>query len=235
MPKTPIKSKKEDSIDWDAAISGAVVHAVTRTKLKPQPSKKKSCKAQDLHYLKEQPITGNVHKLLPVDNTVDGILLDKNSLGDNRGSTHIWTQTELDFLVKYLSGKYSIDNAMKSAGYSGLPISSRYDKARKLVKAYVSGTEDKANIFRDVGLSEAEVAKSIKDLTENARSEQVKLNALALAAKCLRLTDEPERTHQGVTINIITHPGGQQQGAPDRPASTQVSIMPTSKPLQITR
>jgi hypothetical protein len=79
--------------------------------------------------------------------------------------------------------------------------------------------------------------KNIKYLAENAKSEMVKLNALTLAAKCLRLTQEPEQTHQGVNIiiNTVSVVTSGSQCAPQRPKTTIQGEPLSPKTLQITQ
>jgi len=240
MPKKPT-SKPTDDIDWDAAISGAAVKAVTQSRSISRRKKKPSHpipQAQDLHLLQRTNslVTSN-SKSIPGDDILQ-VLSSNYDLGDKSQDADQLTHQEINFLILYLSGSHTIDSAMKSAGYANLSQPQRYRLAKKVVKAYARGTEDKANIFRDAGLSEVEVAQNIKKLAETARSEQVKLNALALAAKCLRLTDEPERTHHGVriNINIMQAPAQPHPGPPDRPTvSIHQQQVSTSKPLQITK
>ena len=118
--------------------------------------------------------------------------------------------------------------------------------AKKIIKKYEVGTEDKREIFRDVGLGESQVAKNVKELCEQDRSMPVKLGANKLAAECLRLTQEPAQTHQGVQIVINCGPAAPGALPPGQVAPAQViingqeeaSVLPTrppSKPLQITK
>ena len=97
--------------------------------------------------------------------------------------------------------------------------------------------EDKRKIFRDIGFGEARIAKGIMQLAQEAKSEMVRLNAHQLAARCTRMLEEPQASHQGVNIiiNCGTEPAG-GPGAPARPVNVLVqgSDLP-AKPLQITK
>jgi len=238
MSKRPSKAQTHDVVDWDAAITGAAVRAVTQSRSVSRRKRKDPKPAQKLHYLDKSTSGDNPNNVVYSGSVVSSDSLENVGIGDKGSRDFPFSPEDLQFLVNYLGKGMTIDKAMVSAGYAYLPQTTRYDKARKVVKAYAAGTEDKANIFRDVGLSEVEVAQNIKKLIESSRSDQVKLNALALAAKCLRLTDEPEHTHQGVRINIYTGGAAAAQGAapPERMGVTiNTQIVHTDKPLQITK
>jgi hypothetical protein len=242
MSKTPTRSTKPDEVDWDAAISGAVVKAVTQSRAnnrrrQPKKASEKPVKARDVHNYREPDYNQSKNNQI-IPNDVVSYDYSSTGYGDNKAETSLLNAQELAFLSAYLKGGISIDKAMISAGYAHFSQQHRYEIARKVVKAYARGTEDRANILRDIGLSEVEVAHSLKQMIDSARSEQVKLNALALAAKCLRLTDEPVSTHQGVSIHIHygQQQGGQQGSAPERQPSVHVNTqINTTKAIQITR
>ena len=144
---------------------------------------------------------------------------------------------EINFLEYYLAGGESIDSAMIKAGYGDFTKDWRYKVSQKIIIKYEAQTEDKRKIFREIGFGEARIAKGIMELAQKAKSEMVRLNAHQLAAKCLRLCDEPQASHQGVNIiiNCGTEPSG-GPGAPARPVnvSIQGEALP-AKPLQITK
>ena len=147
------------------------------------------------------------------------------------------TLKELAFIQYHFGLGYGIDKSMILAGYTDITKSARYDAAKKIVNKYESQTEDKRQIFRLIGLGESQVASNIKELAQNAKSEMVRLNANALSAKCLRLCDEPERSHQGVNIIINCQPAGPGACAPGRPTEVieQEELPTPTKPLQITK
>jgi hypothetical protein len=220
-------------------VTKTVVRATIRAKTSPGKAKKKvgkPAKPQEPHIMTNNIPGNNTYNRDGSDDLLPGILLGESGLSNDIAKGLPFTNPEIRFLLIYLQGKISIDKAMIAAGYTDIGQRSRYSRATNILKRYTAQTEDARNIFRDVGLSEAQVAINIKELTETAGSEMVRLNANALAAKCLRLNEEPQQTHQGVTINIITHADSDGRAAPDRPG-TQVNtqIIQTTKPLQITR
>jgi hypothetical protein len=153
------------------------------------------------------------------------------------------TLQELKFLEIYLSERITIDNAIIQAGYGNYSKDWRYKLAKKIVIKYERSGGEAAKIFQELGFGQIKVVQGIIDKAENAKSEMVSLNALALAAKCCRMTEEKERTGQGISINIITTvaaPGGPGPG----PIPSQVVIAGVTdedqppaprRPLQITR
>ena len=147
------------------------------------------------------------------------------------------TLKELKFLEIYFVGGETIDSAMIKAGYGEFGIQWRYELAQKIVRKYEAQAEDTRKIFQDIGFGQLTIAQGIKDKALNAKSEMVSLNAYQLAARCTRMLEEPQASHQGVNIiiNCGTEPAG-GPGAPARPVNVLVqgSDLP-SKPLQITK
>ena len=147
------------------------------------------------------------------------------------------TLKELSFLEIYLVGGKTIDQSMILAGYDNVSQYWRYEVAKKIIRKYEAQAQDTRKIFQDIGFGQATIAQGIKDKALNAKSEMVSLNAYQLAARCTRMLEEPQASHQGVNIiiNCGTEPAG-GPGAPARPVNVLVqgSDLPV-KPLQITK
>ena len=147
------------------------------------------------------------------------------------------TAKEMKFLEIFCSGEVSMERAMVLAGYETGHPNSVYYRAHKIIKKYESQTEDTRKIFQDIRFGQLTIAQGIKNKALNAKSEMVSLNAYQLAARCTRMLEEPQASHQGVNIiiNCGTEPAG-GSGAPARPVNVLVqgSDLP-SKPLQITK
>jgi hypothetical protein len=153
------------------------------------------------------------------------------------------TFLEILFNTPRVKGKdrITIDKAMISAGYGEYSQKWRYLLASKIVGKYEAATPEAENILQALGFGKVRAAQELIDKVETAKSEQVSLNALALAIKMHRMIEEIEDKMQGIQINIITQPAApgpdappsgpavviQGQPAPDAPA--------TRKPLQISR
>ena len=147
------------------------------------------------------------------------------------------TLKELSFLEIYFVGGETIDSAMIKAGYGEFGVQWRYELAQKIVRKYEAQAEDTRKIFQDIGFGQLTIAQGIKDKALNAKSEMVSLNAYQLAARCTRMLEEPQASHQGVNIiiNCGTEPAG-SPGAPARPVNVSIQGEPLpAKPLQITK
>ena len=127
---------------------------------------------------------------------------------------------------------------MIAAGYCDLSKDYRYKLANRIVQKYESQAGDHRKIFRAVGLGETAIAMGILNLCKTARSEAVKLNAYALAAKCLGLQHDVIEGVEGITIVIHNPSQAQEQGVKTRLAGahqgTGAPALPI-KPLQITK
>jgi hypothetical protein len=163
------------------------------------------------------------------------------------------TAQELRFLDIYFNSprlkgkdKVTINSAMLSAGYGDFSMTTRYIIARKIVAKYERGAGGAAQVFRDIGFGPVSVARGIASHAENAKSEAVSLNALALAARCQGMTEQREQESTGIIININTGPSPGPGPGPGEanPGRVQVvipgqekdqSLAPPRKPLQITR
>lgn len=152
------------------------------------------------------------------------------------------TLKEINFLELYFAGGYTIEKAIIAAGYQSKNQRFLYRVAAKIVQKYEQQADDARKIFQEIGFGQVKIAQGIKNLAEKAKSEMVRLNALALAAKCCRMTSEPEGSYQGINIIIHTGPAPGEPGQPGQPPPARVVIQggPSSsaaptKPLQIVR
>jgi hypothetical protein len=131
MPKKPAQDQE---IDWDAAVTGAAVKAVTQSRFVSRRKRKKPIQAQELHFLEEKPIISNPNKQITYDKAVESIVVSKSSIENNSPDAHIFTLQELDFLSIYPRGNITIDKAMISACYSQKINFGIYNQARKTLK-----------------------------------------------------------------------------------------------------
>ena len=178
--------------------------------------------------------------LKTIDNPVSEVeKRDENTYNNNdiADLSETLTVKELRFLDFHLLGGENVDKALMQAGYVGYHPHSLYRLGRSIVQKYERQAEDTKKIFQDIGFGQATIAQGIKDKALNAKSEMVSLNAYQLAARCTRMLEEPQASHQGVNIiiNCGTEPAG-GPGAPARPVNVLVqgSDLP-AKPLQITK
>ena len=148
-----------------------------------------------------------------------------------------FTEKELKFIRLYFTGEYKIEDAMKLAGYNSSQDKYLQYVARKILVKYESNGQDHRKIFRAIGLGEIAIAQGILKLATTAKSEMVRLNAWALAAKCLGLQKEVVEGVQGIQIIIKGRdearkpvPGG---GWVNREQSAALLVPP--KTLMITR
>jgi hypothetical protein len=159
------------------------------------------------------------------------------------------TKQELIFLEllfnsprKAWKERITIDKAMLAAGYGGFSQTTRYIIAGKIIRKYERGAAGAAEIFQAINFGMVKVAQGIADKAENAQSEAVSLNALALAARCQGMTEPSEAGRStGVQIIINTGPAPAQEQPQGPPAlvinadgSPATQAIPT-RPLQITR
>jgi hypothetical protein len=132
--------------------------------------------------------------------------------------------------------KITIDKAMILAGYGIFTRDWRYKLAKKIVIKYERAAPDAARIFQDFGFGQVKVAQGIIEKAESARSESVSLSALALAGRCLGMTQPREAA--GTGINIIINTGPSPGPGPVRvviPGGEDQAPAPPRRPLQITR
>ena len=154
------------------------------------------------------------------------------------------TERELKFIELHLAGGYTIENAMKLAGYEGYHLTNLYLIAKKITEKYERQAGDHRDIMRKLGFGEVKVFLLLIDSATNARSELVRLQARIALAKCLGVTKEVMESSQGVTV-IIQGPDACVQvntGQPGQPPTpTQqapyqhpISAIP-GKPIQIVK
>ena len=183
--------------------------------------------------------------------SIDIIPIVDNNLKDLKGSNikDQLTSQELTFLEllfntprKNWKDQISIDKAMLGAGYGGFSQNYRYSIAKKIIKKYERGAGGASQVFQDIGFGQVKVAQGIADKAENANSEAVSLNALALAARCQGMTEPQDQGRStGIVININTGPpAAPAPGGPGAPPAPVVVVGspapgPPRKPLQITR
>jgi hypothetical protein len=153
------------------------------------------------------------------------------------------TLPELKFLELHLVHRLTVPKALRAAKFPNideLGKTALYDLGGKIRKKYESAIQDKREIFRDIGLGESQVALNIKALTESS-SEKIKLGANKLAADCLRLTEQPPPSHQGVNIIINCGPAAPAPLPPGHVPPAQVVVQgevvesEPLKPRQITK
>ena len=178
-----------------------------------------------------------------------GIIEDNPKILESIDIKDKLTQQEITFLELLFNSprkkgdeRLTIDKCMISAGYGDYHINMRYRLAKKIVLKYERATPDAGNILQALGFGKIKAAQHLIDKVENAKSEQVSLNALALALKMLRMIEEKQDNMQGIQINIITQPAPGTAPAPGAPASVVIQGQPGQqpataprKPLQISR
>ncbi len=151
------------------------------------------------------------------------------------------TAKELNFLEYFLSGEYTIEEAMISAGYIGYHQKSLYRISRKIVEKYEEGARGAKEVMRKCGVGEVRVAKKIDGLMDDP-SSRTQLGATELAGRILGMTQEQRGPTQGIQIIINTAPAAAHQGSqPGHPQVIDLTVEerkplpPPSKPLQITK
>lgn len=114
----------------------------------------------------------------------------------------VLTAKELKFLENFISGDLTIEEAMVLAGYGNLSQRYIYQIAQKTIRKYENSGPEAKKVFRDIGFGELSVAKGIKRLAQDGKSEVVQLNAYALAAKCLQMTQEAPALQVGFQVVV---------------------------------
>lgn len=186
-----------------------------------------------------QPIN-NIYIYKKDDDVVSNQVIDIKAHPTSQELTFL----ELLFNTPRVKGdqRHTIDNCMISAGYGNYSQTTRYIIARKIVAKYERLTPDAGKILQALGFGKVKTAQTLIDKIETAKSEQVSLNALALAIKMHRMVEEKEDKMQGIQINIINQAAPAAPGAPPGPApAIVVQGQPAQdehkprKPLQISR
>ena len=101
-----------------------------------------------------------------------------------------FTEREKKFLEFYLSGNITMDNAVQKSGYKSKFQQNRHIIAKRILEKYCQSIQDHKIIFRQIGFSEAKLGLMLLNMAENAKSENVRLQALNLASKCLGMHRE---------------------------------------------
>jgi len=139
------------------------------------------------------------------------------------------TQSEYRFVTLHVHNHIPAKTALILAGYR--EYSERYSQilARKIVAKYEYGTESR-EIFSDLNFGPTEIAAGIKAIALHSPNAQVRLNALALAAKASGMLKDQVESQPGVTIIIK----GRDEAVPGggRPAAMHLENQP--KTMQIT-
>ena len=185
----------------------------------------------------------NDNKLVP-----DSVILDKFEMiqlenkKDSQEKSVIFTEQELTFIRIFLGSDIAMIPAMKLAGYTNFSDQWLLVLGKRLVRRYEEAAPDPAKVFREVGLGEVAVARKVKDLMEKGESQKTQLAAAELAAKCLRITQDPGDNRQGINIIINTAGSGTPASGPGAPSPGQQTVevkvstdRKPLKPLAITR
>lgn len=205
----------------DAALKAfAKARGETQAKAQPNPSPKAQTKphqdkeSQESFVATPVPLPSSTSKSEP---NVDGL-----------------NEQETTFIEILLTGNYTIDNAMKLAGYGGTSQRNRYHIASRIIQKYESGVGDARKIMRATGVGEVAVALKIKELMEDS-SRTIQAKATELAGKYLGMTKETLEIEHGITIVIK---GSDRAPAtpgvpPDRPKAEEPKALPGPTPISI--
>ena len=169
--------------------------------------KPKGAKRQPQAQPTSQP-TGHKDIYNTLEHTNHDSLIELDTINNIIDLEEKLTEYELKFLELHLVHRLTVPEALRAANFQNiehLGKTALYDLGGKIRKKYESRVQDKREIFRTVGLGESQVAQNIKQLTESS-NEKIKLGANKLAADCLRLTEPPAHSHQGVNIIINCGP-----------------------------
>jgi hypothetical protein len=127
--------------------------------------------------------------------------------------------------------------ALVAAGYPKYQDRYAYDMARKIRKKYEC-LADGRQIFSDLNFGAVEIAQGIIDIAQTCQNVQVRLNALALAAKASGLLKEAVDQAPGVTIIIKTQDDddavGGREPVPYSPSSPSVAVQ-VNGPVALTK
>ncbi len=172
---------------------------------------------------------------------VNGDMLDIKEDSDNNKIKlkDQLTDMEIDFLENYLTGKHTMESAMRAAGFKNYHPDYVYKKARKIIQKYEEGARGAKEVMRKCGVGEVRVAKKIDGLMEDP-SSRTQLGATELASRVLGMTQEQRGPTQGIQIIINTAPAAApiQPGQPpaiDLKVEERKPLPPPAKPLQITK
>jgi hypothetical protein len=127
--------------------------------------------------------------------------VEENGSGDIDVKTEL-SGRELTFLKLHLLEGIDQINALKLAGYRSTQEKYLQYLAKKILVRYESQAGDHRKIFRSLGGGETAVAQGLLKLATTARSEQVRLNAWTVIAKCLGLQKDTIDIATGISIVI---------------------------------
>jgi hypothetical protein len=133
------------------------------------------------------------------------------------------TQQEINFLEIYLTTSHTINKSMILAGYNQISQVWRYKLAQRIIRKYERQAGDSRELFRHAGFGELTVAQGIKKLGQKARSEQVRMRAHEVAAKCLGLIkDAPAGGPVGIQI-VFTCKREHEKRETDKPLTIDLT------------
>lgn len=112
------------------------------------------------------------------------------------------TQKELKFLDIYLSGEVTMERAMLLAGYENYHPRYVYDKASKILQKYESQGEVLKKYSGPSDLVRSRSQRGSRSWPQRASQRWAQLNAHALAAKCLQMTQEVAPIRVGFQLII---------------------------------
>lgn len=231
--------------DFQAALDDQEpdFEAIAKAKRRGRPIKPKQPPAPD------PLININTLSIPNIDDDNNMMVLNDINLLNLIDKKAAFTRQELFFLEIWFNSprekgkeRLTIDKAMISAGYGNYQKTQRYYLARKITEKYEQSQPEASKIFAALGFGPVKTALGIIEKAENAKSEQVSLNALIHASKVHRMVDEKTDETKGIQINIITNapaaaPGPGAPGAPVVviPGQTEDDAPRPRKPLQISR
>jgi hypothetical protein len=149
------------------------------------------------------------------------------------------SEKERKFVLLHLMAGVRVKDALILAGYREYEDHYASTIGRKIVKKY-ERQADGREIFSDLNFGPAEIARGIMHIAIHAPNLQIRLNALALAAKATGLLKEAIDQAPGVTI-VIKGRGsdsdaqaGGREPEPYRPNNPAVAVQ-VNGPVALTR
>jgi hypothetical protein len=145
------------------------------------------------------------------------------------------TERELKFIQLHVVWNVPVKRALILSGYPNYSEQHAFVVGRKIVSKYECWAGG-AEIFSDLNFGPVDIARSIIDIAVHCPNAQVRLNAIALAAKCTGMLREAIEAQPGVTIIIKGRddqpavPGG---GSPAQPYQDKPKAL--AGPVAITR
>jgi hypothetical protein len=111
------------------------------------------------------------------------------------------TNQELKFINLHVIWNVPVKTALILSGYPDYSEQHAFVVGRKIVSRYEQSAEA-SKVFIDLNFGPVEIARGIIDIARNCPNAQVRLNALALAAKCAGMLRDQIEKRPGVTIII---------------------------------